>query len=284
MKPPTTKPGVTDKPDGETSSPARIGTGDKTPSSTGGEQPVRIGADDSNTVDLWCRGSGCGGSSDKPLLTNEQLTTRGTDGVKLADSPAKGKDYSEQLKNYNIQKEEPEGVDSSISNLDGYKEKYGFDADNEDAWQTVYAQSKNNPVEAVATMSFGRATKDGKDYVAYVAHARFASADGNRYKLTASGDNVKDANGKLVEQPDATSKGAPAYQLVQEAAKVRFLLKILFALVLCTDEWSTRFPASSTARSLRKSFWSRRMSSTRKPRWSSQMRTRQWAKRVSLWS
>lgn len=220
MKPPTTKPGVTDKPDGETSSPARIGTGDKTPSSTGGEQPVRIGADDSNTVDLWCRGSGCGGSSDTALLTNEQLTTRGTKGVNLANSPTKGKDYTAQENaNYKIENEDFMGVDDSIPKL-GYKEKYGLDAEDEDAWQSVFANSKDNTLEPVVAMSVGRATKDGKDYVAIVAHARFAKADGNRYQLTKSGDNVKDANGKLVENPDAATKAVPASQLVHDAAKV----------------------------------------------------------------
>lgn len=135
-------------------------------------------------------------------------------------SPSKGKDYAQQEKeNYRFNKDEDfYGVDDSIPKL-GYEKKYGFTQKEED-WQTMFAQSKDNPADAVVSMSVGRGTKDGKDYVAIVAHERKAKADGNRYKLDKNGDNVNDKDGNAIENPDKDTKAVPAAQLLHDAAKV----------------------------------------------------------------
>lgn len=205
--------------------PVHIGTGDKTPEG-GNDKPVRIGAGDDKDVDLWCRGSGCGPSDDttaSPTLTDTEkltLSERGDKGLKLVANPEKGKvDYTQRQKeNYNIRKEDFEGVDDSIPKM-GLDKKYGFRDDKED-WKTYCINSNDNMIEPLVKMSFGRATKDDKEYLAFVAHERFAERDGNRYKLDGNGDNVRDADKKPVENPDKDSKAVPVSQLSYEIAQV----------------------------------------------------------------
>ncbi|CAG8981439.1 hypothetical protein HYALB_00013632 [Hymenoscyphus albidus] len=221
--PPTIKPGsetpshTGEKPDSENT--PRIGTGDKTPDTTPNEPTVHIGDSNlNNSPDIWCRGTGCGGESTPTLLTTSQLTTRGDKGLKLAASPQQNKGYTQQEKDhYDIEEEDFLGVEQSIPEL-GFDQKYGFQ--DEEGWSRMFARSKGNPGKNVVEMSIGRA-KDGvgKEYVAIVAHARFARYDANRYKLDDKGEAVKDGNGKLVAADGFDAKAVPASQLLHDAAK-----------------------------------------------------------------
>ncbi|KAK7920878.1 hypothetical protein PG985_008900 [Apiospora marii] len=202
-------------------SPARIGSPDGKGSGGGGsgEQPVHIGAGDkpsNKDPDIWCRGTGCGASGgEKPDPV--ALGTKGGKGIDLAASPKEGTDYSQRYGNYEFKKQgEPEGADDSIPAL-GLDKKYGFHE--EEGWATYYIKSKDQSVDPAAKMSYGRVTKDGKEYLAMVAHDRHAEYDGNRYKLKPNGDNVKDADGKLELNPDGNTKAVPVAQLVYKGAQ-----------------------------------------------------------------
>ncbi|CAG8956605.1 hypothetical protein HYFRA_00011916 [Hymenoscyphus fraxineus] len=220
--PPAIKPGsgtpshTGEKPDGENT--PRIGTGDKTPDTTTNEPPVHIGDSNvNNSPDIWCRGTGCGGEATPALLTTSQLTTRGDKGLKLAASPQKNKGYTQQEKDhYEIEEDDFVDVHQSIPILD---QKYGFQED-EEGWSRMFARSRENPDKNVVEMSVGRA-KDGagKEYVAIIAHARFAKYDANRYKLNDEGEALKDGNGKLVPADGFDAKAVPASQLLHDAAK-----------------------------------------------------------------
>ncbi|RDL36633.1 uncharacterized protein BP5553_05985 [Venustampulla echinocandica] len=211
--------------------PVHIGTGDKIPSGDGSGHPVRIGTGDNKDVDLWCRGLGCGASEDSTpsaTLTEKEKTdlgVRGDKGVKLVASPEKGNvDYTQRQKdNYNTEEEpEFEGVDDSVPKM-GLDKKYGFDSVN--GWKTYSVNSKDNLLEPLIKMSFGRAKKDDKEYLAFVAHNRFAEHDGNRYKLDDNGNNVLDDNKRPVENPDKDSKAVPVSQLTYETAQLSGMLK-----------------------------------------------------------
>ncbi|KAK8077681.1 hypothetical protein PG996_003851 [Apiospora saccharicola] len=208
-------------------SPARIGADGKGSGAGGGsggsgEQPVHIGAGDkpssNQDPDIWCRGTGCGGSgSEKPDAV--ALGTKGTKGIALAASPKEGTDYSERFGNYEFKKQnEAEPTDDSIPAL-GLQDKYGFDPDEgSEHFASYYIKSKDQSVDPAAKMSYGRVTKDGKDYLAFVAHDRHAEYDGNRYKLDGSGANIE-ANGKPVLRDDADKKAIPVAQLVYKGAQ-----------------------------------------------------------------
>ncbi|KAK8134189.1 hypothetical protein PG984_006201 [Apiospora sp. TS-2023a] len=204
-------------------SPARIGADGKGSSGGGssGEQPVHIGAGDkpnNQDPDIWCRGTGCGGSgSEKPDPV--ALGTKGTKGIDLAASPKEGTDYNKdgRYNNYKFEKQEDaEGADDSIPAL-GLEKNYGFEP--EESFTTYHIQAKGKSVDPVAKISYGRVTKDGKEYLAIVAHDRHAEYDGNRYKLKDNGDNEKNADGTLVPNPDASTKAVPVAQLVYKGAE-----------------------------------------------------------------
>lgn len=211
---------------GEDTTTARIGATDKTPDTTTSGSTSRIGTVDSSDATLWCRAGGCGGQSETTLLTPAEVTTRGNKGLALAADPKKGTDYTAQEKdNYNFAKSDAEtfmddgGVSDSIPTLE-FDKKYGFKA--EEGWQKIEVHSSGNPHEAVLTTSVGRTTKDGKDYVAIVAHTRFARADANRYQIDKStGDNIE-KDGKYVVAENAGTKAVPVAQLMHDAAKVRY--------------------------------------------------------------
>lgn len=209
---------------GEDSTTARIGASGKTADTSTSGSTTRIGTVDSSDATLWCRAGGCGGQTETTLLTTTELTARGDKGIALAADPKKGTDYTAQeTANYKIKKATTEefkdenGVEDSIPTLE-FDDKYGFQA--EDGWQRMEVHS-GNPHEAVLTTSVGRATKDGKDYVAIVAHTRFARADSNRFQLTASGDQIKGTDGKFLVADNSGTKAVPVAQLMADAAKVR---------------------------------------------------------------
>ncbi|KAL1626477.1 hypothetical protein SLS56_006788 [Neofusicoccum ribis] len=202
--------------DGQTT---RIGAGDSGDSSSGSNSNVHIG-----DPDIYCRGTGCGSSGDTSstsTLTSAEkkvLSDRGTKGISLVANPSKGSvDYSQRMGNYKFKEEEfQESIDETIPAM-GLDKSYGFST-TEDGWKTWEVKSTNNNLEPIVEMSFGRSkAADGKDYLAFVAHQRYAERDGNRFKLTKTGDNVKDGD-KNVEQPDKDTKAIPVAQLTYEAA------------------------------------------------------------------
>lgn len=205
-------------------SPARIGSPDGKGSSGGGsgEQPVRIGAGDkpsNQNPEVWCRSTGCGGSGSSEKPDPVALGNKGTKGIELVAKPKEGTDYSKdgRYNNYKFEKQDdPEGADDSIPAL-GLKKIYGFDE--EEGWATYYIKSEGQNTDPAAKMSYGRVTKDGKEYLAFVAHDRHAEYDGNRYKLTDSGDNVRNSDGKLAPNPDGDTKAVPVAQLVYKGAQ-----------------------------------------------------------------
>lgn len=225
-------PGVDRDPSG---TPPRIGAGEPVASKPDGSS----GSDHIGDPDIFCRGLGCGGGSnsspDSPTLSAEQKTVlgnRGGKGIDLLASPKKGEDLTQRITdNYNMKKTEfEESVEDTIPDI-GLDTKYGFKTSEED-WQTWTVNSKNNDVEPVVKMSFSRTkSDDGKEYLAFVAHERFAERDGNRYQLTESKDTIKDKDGNLLEQPDRDTKAAPVSQLVFEAAQVFPLLLFLLPLL-----------------------------------------------------
>ncbi|KAK8086754.1 hypothetical protein PG994_001728 [Apiospora phragmitis] len=209
-------------------SPARIGSPDGKGSTGGGngDKPVHIGAGDkpsgSNTnqnPDIWCRGAGCGGGDSKKP-DSAALGKKGVKGIDLAVSPKEGTDYSKRYDNYKFEKEETEGADDSIPAL-GLKDQ-GFHE--EDGWTTYHISSKGSNADPAAKISYGRVTKDGKEYLGIVAHDRHAEYDGNRYKLTKTGANVEE-NGKPVLNPDRDTKAVPVSQLVYKGAEEAGVLK-----------------------------------------------------------
>jgi hypothetical protein len=129
--------------------------------------------------------------------------------------------------NYKLSKVDFEdSVEDTIPDL-GIDKKYGFTTSEGD-WQTWTVSSKNQNAEPIVKMSFSRSkTNDGKEYLAFVAHERFAERDGNRYQLTELADNIRDKDGKALEQPDRDAKAAPVSQLVFEAAQVSSLMLLL---------------------------------------------------------
>ncbi|CAG8956818.1 hypothetical protein HYFRA_00011207 [Hymenoscyphus fraxineus] len=221
---PAVKPGsgtpshTGDKPGGE-GTPPRIGTGDKTPSTTPNDKPVHIGDSNVNPdapsiPEICSRTNGCR----KELLSTDKLTERGDAGINRASNPTKAKDYSTQEKdNYKIQKSDFEGVEDSIETIE-FDKKYGFDAEDAKGWQTMEVRSNVFSEDPIVKMSVGRSTKDGKDYVAIVAHSRFAENDGARFKQDSRGAPIKE-NDLLVPAEDAASKSVPVYQLVHDAAQ-----------------------------------------------------------------
>ena len=221
---------VPDTPKDKDGKPIYIGTPGKAPEGTA-DKPVYIGAGDKNPeIDIWCRGVGCGGPKDSTpsntLTTKEKkdLGDRGEKGVSLVANPEKSKtDFSQREKdNYKIEEKEFYEFDESVQNV-GLDRKYGFDL--EEGWKTYEVSSKDNKVEPLIKMSVGTAKKDDQEYLAIVAHERFAQKDGNRFKLDEYGDNILDKDGNFVPNPDAATKAVPASQLTYDAAQQSGMLK-----------------------------------------------------------
>ncbi|CAG8956787.1 hypothetical protein HYFRA_00011176 [Hymenoscyphus fraxineus] len=161
-------------------------------------------------------------------MTPEEVKARGIKGLELAANPKQGFNYQTALENnYLIFPDDH----ADQANLDGYRlrsrrvqyihdvpffRKYGF---SERGWKTYNVYSAENAVLAVAIISVGKATKDGKEYVAIVAHERFARYDANRYVMDGFGFSALDERGERIPQENVRSNAVPVSQLVYVAAK-----------------------------------------------------------------
>ncbi|CAG8983554.1 hypothetical protein HYALB_00004355 [Hymenoscyphus albidus] len=166
-------------------------------------------------------------------MTPEEVKARGIKGLELASNPKQGFNYQTALEsNYLIL----EDNHAEQENLDGYRlrtkrvqyiygchffRNYGF---SDRGWKTYNVYSENNVILAVARISVGKATKDGKDYVAIIAHDRFARYDANRYVMDSFGFSALDETGQRIPQENVRINAVPVSQLVYVAAKATGML------------------------------------------------------------
>ncbi|CAG8980705.1 hypothetical protein HYALB_00007197 [Hymenoscyphus albidus] len=167
----------------------------------------------------------------------EFLAERGKKGLDLVANPKQGPDFLDRMKvNYkitNLSSEEWEiengggnnGVGKGVPSLSFFKE-YGFQR--KDGWQGVWVHSTGGLIDDVASISIGKAPKkkDGKEYVAIIAHNRDSVRDANRFVIESDGSNKFDANNKYVPLPpeEVATKAVPVAQLVYQAAKQNGML------------------------------------------------------------
>lgn len=194
-----------------------------------GTTAVRIDTDKPSPREEYITKLFLGGWSDPPR-TPEELALRGTKGLSLVSHPKKGKNFKKRMKdNYFFRmskfKKFPK---SSIPSL-GYDTSYGFQ---ETDFLGFSVSSKNNLPEDIVVGSVGRSmnARDGNDYVAIIAHRRFATCDGNRYKITPNGNNIVDEDYNLIPAKNADATAVPISQLLYQAIKVR-IIQILLTLI-----------------------------------------------------
>ncbi|CAG8958053.1 hypothetical protein HYFRA_00000397 [Hymenoscyphus fraxineus] len=148
----------------------------------------------------------------------EWMKARGKKGLDLVANPVRGEDFLDKMKNnYVISMLNGAkwtgwgGIGSNVHGLYFFDE---YEFDRRSGW--------------TVEMNIGKATKDGKDYVAIVAHERFAAPDANRYKINPEdGWAVRDeaTQEPVALPPDKVkAKAVPIAQLVYQAALITGLL------------------------------------------------------------
>ncbi|CAG8983453.1 hypothetical protein HYALB_00000622 [Hymenoscyphus albidus] len=162
---------------------------------------------------------------------SEWMEARGKKGLDLVANPVRGEDFLDKMKkNYvismlNAAKWMEKGIGTNVHELYFFDE-YGFDR--KSGWTGMWVHSKGNIRKLVVEMNIGKATKDGKDYVAIVAHERFAAPDANRYKINP--DTNWAVRDEVTHEPvalppeEVKAKAVPIAQLVYQAALLTGLL------------------------------------------------------------